>query len=63
MNPEDGGSELRRSVDSYLPYYTVMTAKSWVIISTAVIGGSFDHVGRKMWKFKFLVGTSVILTI
>jgi hypothetical protein len=27
INPEDGGSYLRRSVDSYLPYYTVMTAK------------------------------------
>jgi len=62
MNPEDGGSDLRRSVDSYLPFYTVMTAKPSVILSTAVIDGIFDHIGRKMWKFKFLMETSVTFT-
>jgi hypothetical protein len=55
MNPEDGGSDLRRSVDNYLPFYTVMTAKSSVILSTIVIDG------RKMWEFKFLVETTVNL--
>jgi hypothetical protein len=39
-----------------------MTAKSSVILSTTVIDGRFDHIGRKMWKFKFLVETSVTLT-
>jgi len=52
MNPEDGGSDLRRRVDSYLPFDAAMAAKSSVIFSATMIDGSFDHIERKLWKLK-----------
>jgi hypothetical protein len=47
MNPEDGGSDLGRSVGNYLPFDSVMTAKCSVIACTTVLGKSFDQKGTR----------------